>query len=189
MAVTAKEPAWREWMPSLDNDGETLRAVYDTLPGAGPDEIDQMVRLLENPASPYALPGAASLQNHDCIHILLGRGLLNQDEAFVIGYTMGTAREDIDDEQVQLFRLAAKHLYKPPYQMTDSDLIAYDLGFAAGMLSSGRRISRFDFEAAMDRTLGEIRDELGVDVHVLKNAFRRERRLLPDNKASQRLPV
>jgi hypothetical protein len=36
-----------------------LRAVYDTLPGVGPDEIDQVVRLLENPASPYALSGVA----------------------------------------------------------------------------------------------------------------------------------
>jgi len=69
---------WREWNPGLDNDELTLQAVFDTLPGAGPDEIDQMVRLLENPASPYALPGAVRLRHHDCIHILLGRGLLNQ---------------------------------------------------------------------------------------------------------------
>ena len=90
------EPAWREWIPWLENDDLTLREVYETLPGAGPEEIDQIVRLLENPASPYALPGASSLRVHDCIHILIGRGLLNHDEAFVIGYTMGTAKEGID---------------------------------------------------------------------------------------------
>ena len=183
------EPAWREWTPSLENDEQTLRELYDGLPGAEQEETDQIVKLLENPASPYALPGATSIKTHDCIHILLGRGLLNQDEAFVIGFTMASAKEAIDTEQVQLFRLAAKHLYRPPYQMSESDLIAFDIGFAAASISSGQRIYEFDFGAAMDRTLGELRNELGIDVHILKSAFREERRRLPENKASRRLPI
>ncbi len=180
---------WRDWNPGLDNDELTLRAVFDTLPGAGPDEIDQMVRLLENPASPYALPGAVRLHHHDCIHILLGRGLLNQDEAFVIGYTMGTAKEHINEEQVQLFRLAAKLLYKPPYRMTDNDLIAFDLAFALGNKSDFRHIYKFDYDRAMDLDIGDIRKELGIDAKKLKAAFREERLLLPGNKASERLPI
>jgi hypothetical protein len=180
---------WREWNPGLDNDELTLRAVFDTLPGAGPDEIDQMVRLLENPASPYALPGAVRLRHHDCIHILLGRGLLNQDEAFVIGYTMGTAKEHINEEQVQLFRMAAKLLYKPPYRMTDNDLIAFDLAFALGNRSEVRHIYQFDFDRAMDLDIGDIRKELDIDVKALKATFREERLLLPGNKASERLAV
>jgi hypothetical protein len=180
---------WRDWNPGLDNNELTLRSVYDTLPGAGPDEIDQMVRLLENPASPYALPGAVRLRHHDYIHILLGRGLLNQDEAFVIGYTMGTARDHINDEQVQLFRLAAKLLYKPPYRMTDNDLIAFDLAFALGNGSQHRHIYKFDFDRALDLDIGDIRKELGIDIKALKAGFREERLLLPGNKASERLPV
>ncbi len=180
---------WRDWNPGLDNDELTLRAVFDTLPGAGPDEIDQMVRLLENPASPYALPGAVRLRHHDCIHILLGRGLLNQDEAFVIGYTMGTAKEHINEEQVQLFRLAAKLLYKPPYRMTDNDLVAFDLAFALGNKSEFRHIYKFDYDRAMDLHIGDIRKELGIDAKKLKAAFREERLLLPGNKASERLPI
>jgi len=180
---------WRDWNPGLDNDELTLRTVYDKLPGAGPDEIDQMVRLLENPASPYALPGAVRLRHHDCIHILLGRGLLNQDEAFVIGYTMGTAREHINDEQVQLFRLAAKLLYKPPYRMTDNDLIAFDLAFELGNRSQFRHIHKFDFDRAMDLDIGDIRQQLGIDAKALKAAFREERLLLPGNKASERLAI
>lgn len=183
----ADEPAWRLWNPGLDNDTETLGQILDSLPGAGPDEIDQLVRLLENPASPYALPGAASLKTHDSIHVLLGRGLLNQDEAFVIGYTMGTAKEDIGAEQIQLFRLAAQHLYRPPYQMNETDLIAFDLGFAAATLSEAWHIYEFDFASARDRTLGDLRGTLGIDKHILKCAFREERRRLPENKASRRL--
>lgn len=179
---------WRAWSPGLDDIAEmTLRAVIATLPGAGPDEIDQMVRLLENPASPYALPGAASLKHHDCIHVLLGRGLLNQDEAFVIGFTMGTAKEDISKEQVDLFRLAAQHLYRPPYRMSETDLIAYDLGFMAGTLSPARKLYEVDFPAFMDRTVESLRTELGIDTRLLRLAFREERRRLPGNKASARL--
>ena len=159
------------------------------MPGAGPDEIDQMVRLLENPASPYALPGAVRLHHHDCIHILLGRGLLNQDEAFVIGYTMGTAKEHINEEQVQLFRLAAKLLYKPPYRMTDNDLIAFDLAFALGNKSAYRHVYNFDFDSAMDPDIGDIRKELAIDVKALKASFREERLLLPGNTASERLAI
>lgn len=180
---------WREWNPGLDNDELTLRAVFDTLPGAGPDEIDQMVRLLENPASPYALPGAVRLRHHNCIHILLGRGLLNQDEAFVIGYAMGTAKEHINEEQVQLFRRAAKLLYKPPYRMTDNDLIAFDLAFTLGNKSPYRHIYRFDYDSAMDIDIGDIRQELAIDVKALKASFREERLLLPGNKASERLAI
>lgn len=180
---------WRDWNPGLDNDEITLRAVYDTLPGAGPDEIDQMARLLENPDSPYALPAAVRLRHHDCIHILLGRGLLNQDEAFVIGYTTGTAREHIGDEQVQRFRFAAKLLYKPPYRMTDNDLTAFDLAFELGNKSEYRHIYKFDFDRAMELDIGDVRKELGIDVKALKAAFREERLLLAGNKASERLAI
>lgn len=180
---------WRDWNPGLDNHELTLRTVYDTLPGSGPDEVDQMERLLNNPASPYALPRTLRLRHHNCLHILLGRGLLNQDEAFVIGYTMGTARKRSGDEQVQLFRLAAKLLYKPPYHMTDNDLTAFDLAFELGNKSDHRHIYRFDFDGAMELDIGDIRKELGIDAKALKAAFREERLLLPGNKASERLPV
>jgi hypothetical protein len=180
---------WRKWSPGLDNDALTLQQVYDTLPGNDPDQIDQMVRLIENPASPYALPGAIGLQHHDCIHILLGRGLLNQDEAFVIGFTMGTAKDAIDAEQVQLFRLAAKHLYKPPYRMTDDDLVAYDLGFAYGARPTVGEAYSYPFDAAWQTMLGALRHELGIDGAELRRAYRKERRRLPNSTASRRLPV
>ncbi len=180
---------WREWNPGLDTDELTLSAVFRTLPDADPDEVDQMTRLLENPASPYKQPGAARLRYHDCIHILLGRGLLNQDEAFVIGYTMGTAKEHINDAQVQAIRSAAKRLYKPPYRMTDNDLTAFDLAFALGNQSAVRHIHNFDFDRAMDLEIVDIRKELDIDVQALKATFREERLLLPGNKASERLAV
>ena len=46
--------------------------------------------LLEDPDSPVALPGAACLDLHDCLHILLNRGYTTADEAFVVGFSVAS---------------------------------------------------------------------------------------------------
>ena len=55
------------------------------------DDVPLIIKLTENPkhATARFFGGAVDLFSHDCIHVLLGRGLLVKDEAFVIGYTMG----------------------------------------------------------------------------------------------------
>ena len=59
------------------------------------DDVPLVIKLTENPK--YAIArffgGALDLFSHDCIHVLLGRGLLVKDEAFVIGYTMGSSKK------------------------------------------------------------------------------------------------
>lgn len=45
--------------------------------------------LLENPDSPLPFAGKIDLYRHDCLHLLLERGLSVEDEAFVVGFTMG----------------------------------------------------------------------------------------------------
>ena len=54
-------------------------------------DIHWFVWLLENPKSPFRLSGAVNLFNHDIIHILLNRGMDVDDEAYVIGFTMGNS--------------------------------------------------------------------------------------------------
>ena len=68
----------RDWNPTLDNDQLTLGEVYESLPGFPPEAIHPLVCLFENPDSPLAFPGASSLRRPDCLHILLGRGLLGR---------------------------------------------------------------------------------------------------------------
>jgi hypothetical protein len=70
------DEVWRNWNPTLDNDHLTLGEVYESLPGFPPEAIHPLVCLFENPESRLAFPGVASLRRHDCLHILLGRGLL-----------------------------------------------------------------------------------------------------------------
>jgi hypothetical protein len=179
---------WHHWNPGLDNDDTTLAEVHATLPGNRANDIDLMVKLIENPKSPYAITGAISLPDHDCVHILLGRGLLPQDEAFVIGYTMGTAGAAIAHDDVKLFKLISSHLYPDIYRFSRNDLIAYDLGFSVGQKAL-RPVYEFDFMQNTHRTLGELRAIFGLDVRELRRVYRRERRRIPGTAASARLPV
>ncbi len=39
--------------------------------GSKPSEIPWIIKLFESPSSPLALPGAATLFQHDCMHTLL----------------------------------------------------------------------------------------------------------------------
>ena len=82
---------YQDWNPGVIHGDRTLGDVKATLPAAPPDAIPAIVHLFEGPHSPWSLPGAISLDRHDCLHILLGRGLKGEDEGFVIGFTVGAS--------------------------------------------------------------------------------------------------
>lgn len=177
---------WKHWNPGLENGDMTLQEVLASLPGAKQEDISLLVRMIENPDSPFALPGAITLAHHDCVHILLGRGLLNQDEAFVIGFTMGTSKK-IKRFQEYLFKQVAKHLYPKSYRFTKEHLKAYALGLREGKASRCERIYEFPFEQYNDWKLKDLRTHLGIETARLKKAYAEEKMLLPDTTASKRL--
>jgi len=179
---------WNEWNPGLDNDHLLMSDVLDSLPAAPPTAIPEEVRALENPDSNEAFPGAISLERHDCVHILIGRGLLPQDEAFVIGFTMGASKK-VTKLQFEKFRVLAVHWYPKPYAFTPDDLFAFDLGFARGEASKATALEHFPFERFMDMHIGDLRKRLGIDKHQLRATYRKEKLLLPDSKASRRLDI
>lgn len=181
------EHAWRRWNPGLDNDGLTLRAVLATLPAAPPTAIPWVVRLFENPRGWLHLHGAVQLELHDRIHVLLGRGLLGQDEAFVIGFTMGSTKRLSRLEQV-FFKLVAAYVYPEPYRISWAALAAYDLGVEAGRACAARNVHLALHDDTLDRPLGEVRRDLGIDTARLREFYARERAALPDTAASLRLP-
>lgn len=180
--------SWKEWSPGLDNQQQTLGDVLKTLPGNNAGSINFWVRLFENPNSPIAFPGAISLERHDCMHILLGRGLLSQDEAFVIGFTMGTS-PDINNFQTWLFKAFTEYLYPKPYNFTKDDLLIFDLALNAAKDFAIQAIYDFPFEDHTNRTLAELRSKLNIDIQQLKNLYRQEQDLLPDSFCSKRLPL
>lgn len=181
-------PHWREWYPGLDNADWTLGSVLDKLPGFAPEDVPPLVRVFENPSSPIALTGACTLEQHDAIHILLGRGLVDQDEAFTIGFTAGTSKADLSEDEKNTYRIALTS-YDEPYRIRGRDLLAFDLGVKAGTFCPCSEIHTIDVPRLRDRRLGEIRQELGIDVKILRDFYQLERLILPGTPASIRLPV
>lgn len=179
---------WRDWNPGLENDAKTLREIHATLPGVDPEEVSMLVRIFENPKSPFAFKGAVTLERHDCIHILLGRGLLNQDEAFVIGFTMGTSKS-ISAAETEVFKLVARYLYPKNYRFTDREAKVYEMGLKRGKECRVEKIYDFPFEDYMDWKLGDLRAFIGINKDKLRVLYRKEQKLFPESKASKRLPV
>jgi len=179
---------WWEWFPGLDNDARTLREVLAELPAAPPTDIPWIVRLFENDQGWLRLHGAVSLEHHDMIHVLLGRGLLDQDEAFVLGYTMGSTKA-VSRVERWFFKCALSRLYPEPYRISPWMLAAYDLGLEAGRECGTKNLHRALSDEMLDRPLGETRRKLLIDTQRLRHFYAREREALPGTLASLRLPV
>lgn len=179
---------WYEWNPGLHNGEQKLQEVIATLPAAKADDIPWLVRLFENPASSIAFPGAINLARHDAIHVLLGRGLRNQDEAFVIGFTMGSSSH-IYRWQRHIFRWIIAHLYPAPYKFSAQDLIAFDLGFNLGTRLPARDLDSFPFEKYHHSKLQDLRYWMGINVAKLQATYRVESLLVAHTHASHRLDI
>ena len=180
--------AWWEWFPGLNNDARTLRDVLDELPAAPPAAIPWVVRLFENDQGWLRLHGAVNLEHHDMIHVLLGRGLLDQDEAFVIGFTMGSTKS-VSRLERWFFKCAVSRLYPEPYRISRKILASYDLGLEAGREFGIKDLHRRLHRGMLDRPLGETRRALEIDTNRLRQVYAREREALPGTLASLRLPV
>ncbi len=180
--------SYRDWNPGLNNGDKTLGEVRKTLPANSPEDISKIVKLFENPKSPIALKGAVNLERHDCIHIVLGRGLLPQDEAFVIGFTMGTSK-NISKLEKFIFKAASMYLYPKKYRFSRRHMKAYELGLACGKKSKASKIYEFPFEDYQGVKLSELREKLGIDIKELKSVYRKEQELLPNTKSSLRLDI
>jgi hypothetical protein len=180
--------SYKDWVPPLEAGNLTLADVRSTLPANKAEEISQIVKLFENPKSPIAFKGAVNLERHDCIHILLGRGLLNQDEAFVIGFTMGTSKE-IGVLEEFLFKQISMRLYPKTYRFSREHLKAYKIGLELGKKCLVSKIYEFPFEDYMNEKISNLRAQLGISIDDLKKAFAEEKRLIPNSKSSARLEV
>jgi len=150
-------------------------------------EVPLIIKLVENPNywTSKLFRGAVSLYKHDCIHILLGRGLLPKDEAFVIGYTMGSAKK-MKRWRRNLFMFFAKYLYPKGYRLGEEERFVFNMGIKLGSLIE-EDLSLVDFESLNKLTPKGLREKLGVDENLLMNYYLLEKVLFPDSPESQRL--
>ncbi len=130
-----------------------------------PEDIPWIIRLIENPLSPVALPGKISLYNHDCLHILLERKVTPSDEAFVIGFTMGND-PNTKPWHLKVFKFLSLYLYPHPYRFTHQDFYAFGLGFKYGR-SLKARFNQIDFAQYKNVKIALLRQVLGIDESAL----------------------
>ena len=177
------------WHVSINEGKKYLHIVLDEMFDFKLDakEVPLIIKLVENPnyRTSNLFTGAVSLFTHDCIHVVLGRGLLPKDEAFVIGYTMGSSKR-MKRWRRNLFMFISKYLYPEGYKFKEEERYVFYSGVMAGSKCPAD-LSEVDFSNMSDYKLEAIREKLGVDTELLKCYYCTEQRLFPDSRESQRL--
>jgi len=180
---------WDEWTPGLDTDDMTIAEVLATMPASDESAVPDIIKKYENPESPDALPGAISLERHDCLHVLFGRGLHVQDEAFVIGATMGAAT-DITGEIVDFFVSVSTTKYPKHWRFEQKHIPSFRLGVGFAMDNlKGRDLHLIPFEEEQWQSMlvRDARKQLKIVKEELRAYFRKAEILVPGTPATRRL--
>ena len=161
------------------SDSSPLAKSLETLGGFEQQDIPFWIWLLENPQSLISLPGSISLFNHDCLHILLDCGLSLEDEAFVIGFTMG------NDPRTNPFHIAiyyffASFIFPADYRFNAEQFKHFFAGYKMAREIDFSCIHKVDFGAYRDSTIGDLRSKFGIDIQKVREI----RNSLDDGKPS-----
>ena len=173
-----------EWFVPLSEEKRTLREAYTELLAFGlkQEDIPLIIQMVENPK--FDLPGidifhgSTDLRTHDFIHILLGRGVMIKDEAFVIGFTMGSTNRVTTTEE-RLFSLVTQYFYPKGYRFTSEDLQVYRDAVRLAYVSDCQPLAEVDFDSFLDQPLGQIREAIGLEVDLLKAYYQIEAKRYP----------
>jgi len=176
------------WHHPLSEDQTSLYRVLDSMQEFKlcQEDVPLVVKLTENPNyfTSKLFTGAVDLYSHDCIHVLLGRGLLAKDEAFVIGYTMGSGKK-MSRWRRNLFLWVTKYLYPEGYKFTEEERYIFYSGVMAGS-QCPTDLSSVNFKELADYKVQGVREKLGIDKELLKCYYCTEKKLF-NNRESQRL--
>ncbi|UJB68310.1 hypothetical protein HRE53_17335 [Acaryochloris sp. 'Moss Beach'] len=141
---------------------ESLRQAYQHFGGIQQSEVPWIIWLLENPDSPLALAGAIPLKEHDYLHLLLNRGKSPEDEAFIIGFTMGND-SSLHPIHLGIFKFVSRFLYPQDYRFTQHHCQIFDTGVKQGKQLQTKNLCRFDFSSVETSSLEELRAILTID--------------------------
>jgi hypothetical protein len=190
--MSASAMSYKDWIVPLHEETMTLRQGKLSLAPVALDqrEVPLIVQLVENPR--FDLPGfdlfhgATDLVTHDYIHMILGRGLLAKDEAFVLGFTMGST-DRVGTFEERLYTFVAKHFYPKGYAFADEEIALYRDAVRLGHISDVKALSEIDFAPLLDLPLQQVRAAIGLEVDLLRAFYAIERRRYPHSPESQRL--
>ena len=171
--------SYKNWYIPYHKDDISLYTAHQNLLSSShtSGKLPLIIRLMENPC--YSLPfitlfhGAISLKYHDYVHILLGRGLLPKDEAFVIGFTMGATGQTGLIEQ-NLFAWISHYCYPSPFNFSVEDLQVYHSAVQLARTMSVKPLHNFCYEKVIPLPLKKIRLILGINTEQLLQYYQDE---------------
>ena len=179
------------WFVPLSTTDLTLQQAHSQLDefGLEQEDVPLIIQLVENPK--YDLPGidifhgATNLDTHDYIHILLGRGVMIKDEAFVLGFTMGSSNRVTTTEE-RLFGFLTKYIYPKNYQFTDQDLDVFKDAVRLSFISDCQSLAKVDYKKYIEWPVQKIRDDIGLETDLLKAYYAIEAKRYPHDKECNR---
>lgn len=169
---------YKEWhLPLSEGDitvGDALSSL--SIHTATSPKIPWIVRLCENPKYNWInndiFPGAVDIDVHDIIHVLLGRGLMPKDEAFVIGYTMGSTQRMTNWRKL-LFMGISSFIYPSPYRFDNECERVFEWGMRCGELCKVD-LSKICAEDIIDKPINLVRNIYGINVDMLNRQYTKE---------------
>ncbi len=151
-----------------------------------------IVRLVENPAyslfgrNILILPGAVDEFVHDSIHLMLGRGFLPQDEAFVVGFTVGSTKK-WGNLQMALYQFIATNLYPKRYKFSNFDMEIFIFAVELGAKYARCDLSKLKYSILADMRLSEIRQVMIKDFSLVLLGFQQEEERFGETVCTERL--
>jgi hypothetical protein len=188
-----EKSCWKKWNVPLSRGDLNLGETYDlmTQNGAEQHDIPFIVQLVENPKyqhwwNPFSDTGAVCLQNHDYIHLLLGRGMLPKDEAFVIGFTMGSTNI-MTTWKKKMYLFFSQYLYPKHYKFTEEERHVYTDAAKLGFISDCTPLHTIDMTKLRHMTISEAREHLNLTENLLHGYYEIEQHRYPDCDSSRRI--
>lgn len=179
-----------EWHVPINAHTITLRQALEDMSEfrLDPSDVPFIIKLIENPR--YNLlglfPGRTNLHTHDCIHVLLGRGVLVKDEAFVIGFTMGSSHRMTTFKE-GIFLLCSRYLYPEGYSFSKEDANVFRRGVQLAQAHPPLHLARIDFEEYLDMPVEDMRHKIGLDCSLIRSYYKEEKKRYTGEKECQRL--
>ncbi len=160
--------SYRSWHIPLSEDRVKLNeAVYDMHAMSWNNlSLPLILKLGEMPDTDRFFK-PLTLMERDCLHILLGRGMLAKDEAFVCGFLMGSTG-NVRFSEEKLLSLMSNYLSNP------DDLEVFSDGVLLGMSSHCKALDQIDFRRYMTETLSAVRLKLGINTGLLAAYYETE---------------
>lgn len=179
------------WHISLHQDSMTLEDALATAPSpAQLVEMPLMLRLQRDPDLSFlgemVFQVRMDQHQHDCIHILLGRGLLPMDQAFVLGFTIASSKKGSLPEH-RVNAEIGRHFYKMIPLLSESESAVFKEGIKLAYISFCSPLEDFDFHPWYMCSLRELREAIGVETDLLQAYYAVEKHRYPHSPASQRL--